>query len=172
MYSPVWLTSSCLLALSILLPASAQTSSPVPIAVIEGEDQLPDGAGALLRREFPGWKITWVAAVDFRRTRYSVLYGTKDPLSAMILLGTTGPGSRIIKADTSLFPMNEELRATPPLDARVAIAQALVQKNAARYGNVQAYLEALKNCDMVRDLAPEQRTAIENLGGVLPQKRR
>src|SRR6266436_4468539 len=132
------------LVVSILiwaLPARAQTSRAAPLTMIAEEDQLPDGTGALLRHQFPGWELKWVAEIDFHRTRYSVLYGIgkKQPVSAMILLSSTAEGTcRIIKADTSLFPMNEELRATPPLEARVAIAQALIQKNAARYPSIQA----------------------------------
>jgi len=143
------------------------------VTTIEDEDQLPNGSGVLLRREFPGWALRWVARIDFQRTRYSVLYGVgnQNPVSAMILLSSTSDGgSRIIKADTSLFPMNEELKTTPPLEARVAIAQALIQKSAAKYGGIQAYVQALRNYDLLRDLAPEQRKAIENLGGRLPPK--
>jgi hypothetical protein len=155
------------------LPVPAETAGISGVTTIEDEEQLPDGTGALLRREYPGWALRWVASIYFHRTRYSVLYGIKDPLSAMILLSTTADGtSRIIKADTSLFPMNEELTATPPLEARIAIAQAVIQKNAAKYASIQAYVEALKKYDMVRGLVPEQRKAIENLGGRLPPKRR
>jgi transglutaminase-like putative cysteine protease len=166
--------SSFLVNLFILaLAANAQSTIDSGLTTIAEEDQLPDGTGDLLRHEFPGWELKWVAEIDFHRTRYSVLYGIRkrNPVSAKILLGTTAEGgTRIIKADTSLFPMNEGLRATPPLEARVAIAQALIEKSAAKYASIQAYVEALRDYDLVRDLAPEQRTAIENLGGRLPPK--
>jgi hypothetical protein len=116
--------------------------------------------------------LEWVANVRSGHTFYSILYGKRDPLSAMILTSTNlvSGGSQLIKADNSLFPFDEHRSGTPPLEVRVALAEALVRKNAAPYGSVSEYVTALRHYDTIRYLAPEQRQAIINLGGKLPRQ--
>jgi len=89
----------------------------------------------------------------------------------MILIGadTISGATRILKADNSLFPFDEHRSGTPPLEVRIAIAEALVHKNAAPFGSIPNYVTALRRYDMLRYLAPEQRQAIINLGGHIPK---
>jgi hypothetical protein len=162
-------------------PVPAQTLAqiePAPDAgpsteptMLKGAAELEPSAQALLRQRFEGWTLEWVANVRTKQTLYSIVYGIKDPLSAMILTSTDleSGTSRLVKADNSLFPFDEQRRGTPPMDVRIALAEALVRKNSARYGSVSRYVTALRNNDMVRYLAPEQRQAIINLGGRIPK---
>jgi hypothetical protein len=58
--------SSFLVNLFILaLAANAQSTIDSGLTTIAEEDQLPDGTGDLLRHEFPGWELKWVAEIDF-----------------------------------------------------------------------------------------------------------
>jgi len=162
-------------------PVTAQMlaqAEPTPDAAPAGEPTLLKGAAelepsaqALLRQRFEGWTLEWVANVRTKQTLYSIVYGIKDPLSAMILTATDldSGSSQLVKADNSLFPFDEQRRGTPPLGVRIALAEALVRKNSARYGSVSQYVAALRHYDMIRYLAPEQRQAIINLGGKLPR---
>lgn len=133
--------------------------------------ELDQGAQALLRQRFAGWALEWVANVNSPRVLYSIVYGVQEPLSAMILTATdTISGtSRILKADNSLFPFDEHRTGTPPLEVRIALAEALVKKNSAPFGSISNYVTALRRYDMIGYLAPEQRQAIINLGGRLPK---
>jgi hypothetical protein len=139
--------------------------------VLKGAGELEPSVQALLRQRFEGWTLDWVANVRSDHALYSIIYGVRDPLSAMILTSTDllSGTSQLVKADNSLFPFDEQRRGTPPLDVRIALAEALVRKNSARYGSVSRYVTALRNNDMIRYLAPEQRQAIINLGGKLPR---
>jgi hypothetical protein len=133
--------------------------------------ELEPSAQALVRKRFDGWILEWIANVRSENVAYSIIYGIKDPLSAMILTSTNleSGTSELVKADNSLFPFDEQRRGTPPLEVRIALAEALVRKNSARYGSVSRYVAALRSNDMIRFLAPEQRQAIINLGGKLPR---
>jgi hypothetical protein len=145
--------------------------SPGEPTLLKGAAELEPSAQALLRQRFEGWTLEWVANVRTKQTLYSIVYGIKDPLSAMILTATDldSGTSQLVKADNSLFPFNEQRRGTPTLEVRIALAEALVRKNSARYGSVSRYVKALQNNDLIRYLAPEQRQAIINLGGRLPK---
>jgi hypothetical protein len=133
--------------------------------------ELEPGAEALLGQRFAGWQLEWVANVRAPHILYSIVYGTGEPRSAMILTATDtiSGASRILKADNSLFPFDEHRTGTPPLEVRIALAEALVKKNSAPFGSVANYVTALRRYDMIRYLAPEQRQAIINLGGRLPK---
>ena len=169
--------------LSPVRPSAAQTANPAAAApsesaaaaseetIFEGAGELAPGAQALVRQRFSGWRLQWVANVRSFESLYSIVYGVKNPLSAMILTATDNSSgiSRILKADTSLFPFDEHRSGTPPLEVRVALAEAMVKKNAAPFGSVANYLRALQRYDMIRYLSPEQRQAIINLGGRLPK---
>jgi hypothetical protein len=164
-------------------PTAAQTANPAAAALsesaaasseaptFEGAGELAPGAQALVRQRFSGWRLEWIANVRSFENLYSVVYGVKNPLSAMILTATDNSSgiSRILKADTSLFPFDEHRSETPPLEVRVALAEALVKKNAVPFGSVSNYVRALQRYDMIRYLSPEQREAIINLGGRLPK---
>jgi hypothetical protein len=140
-------------------------------AIFRNAGELDPGAQALVRQRFAGWALQWVANVSSPHVQYSVVYGTGERRSAMILIATdTISGtSRILKADNSLFPFDEHRTGTPPLEVRIAMAEALVRKNAAPFGSISNYVTALRRYDMLRYLAPEQRQAIINLGGHLPK---
>lgn len=133
--------------------------------------ELAPGAQALLGQRFAGWQLEWVANVRAPHVLYSIVYGTGEPRSAMILTATDeiSGASRILKADNSLFPFDEHRTGTPPLEVRIALAEALIKKNSAPFGSVGNYVTALRHYDMIRYLAPEQRQAIINLGGRLPK---
>jgi hypothetical protein len=139
--------------------------------LLKGAAELEPSAQALLRQRFEAWTLEWVANVRTKRALYSIVYGIRDPLSAIILTSTDldSGTSQLVKADNSLFPFDEQRRGTPPLEVRTALAEALVRKNSARYGSVPRYVAALRKNDMIRFLAPEQRQAIINLGGKLPR---
>jgi hypothetical protein len=167
-----------LTVLALLLPiraSAAQTASPADAAseetIFEGAGEMAPGAQALVRQRFSGWRLEWVANVSSFEILYSIIYGVKNPLSAMILTATDNSSgiSRILKADNSLFPFDEHRSGTPPFEVRVALAEALVKKNAAPFGSVPNYVTALRRYDMIRYLAPEQRQAIINLGGRVPK---
>jgi hypothetical protein len=120
---------------------------------------------ALEETEFRSWPLQWVTELDYEGFRYTVLYGQKDKCTALILLRTDLATSKaiIIKNDTSLFPFNERAD-TPPEEIRLALAEGEMRRQLEKYGNWQAYVQALRKANLFPYLSKEQREILRNRG--------
>ena len=120
---------------------------------------------ALEETEFRSWPLQWVTELDYEGFRYTVLYGQKDKCTALILLRTDLATSKaiIIKNDTSLFPFNERAN-TPPEEVRLALAEGEMRRQLEKYGNWQAYVQALRKANLFPYLSQEQREILRNRG--------
>jgi hypothetical protein len=120
---------------------------------------------ALEETEFRSWPLQWVTELDYEGFRYTVLYGQKDKGTALILLRTDLATSKaiIIKNDTSLFPFNERAN-TPPEEVRLALAEGEMRRQLEKYGNWQAYVQALRKANLFPYLSKEQREILRNRG--------
>src|ERR1700756_504197 len=83
------------LALGLVTAQSPDQTAPSPDAgagsgqtVLKGAGELEASSQALLRERFEGWTLEWVANVRTKQILYSIVYGVRDPLSAMILTST------------------------------------------------------------------------------------
>ena len=121
---------------------------------------------ALAPTEFHTWHLEWVTEADYQGFRCTVLYGHKNPKSAIILLRTdlSSGEAILIKNDTSLFPFNERSANTPPEEVRVALAEGEMRRQAEKYGGWRAYVGALRRANLIPYLSKEQREVLSRKG--------
>jgi hypothetical protein len=121
---------------------------------------------ALAPTEFRDWHLEWVTEADFAGFRYTVLYGHKNPKSAILLLRTdlSSAETILIKNDTSLFPFNERSANTPPEEVRLALAEGELRRQAQKYGGWRAYVGALRRANLIAYLSKEQRKILRREG--------
>ena len=121
---------------------------------------------ALEETEFRAWPLQWVTEVDYEGFRYTLLYGQNGKGTALILLRTDLATDQaiIIKNDTALFPFNERASNTPPEEVRLALAEGEMRRQLEKYGNWQAYVQALRKANLFPFLSKEQREILRNRG--------